>query len=109
MVSVQDCYAGDLGSIPGPGKKVDEGWKRWEVFPQATASPHQPYVGGQETVAGPAWDVEQPLISSPRTYDSLERILTPRLGEFSGGVPGWGFKKYTLCLISMVDDSRSVK
>ena len=31
-VSVQDCYAGDPGSIPGPDKKVGEGWKYWAVF-----------------------------------------------------------------------------
>ena len=34
--------------------------------------------------AGPVWDVEQLLISSPRGDGSLDRILTPRLGESSG-------------------------
>ena len=32
VVSVQGCYASDLGSIPGPGKKISEGWKCWAVF-----------------------------------------------------------------------------
>ena len=43
----------------------------------------------------PAWDVEQPLISLPRGNGSLEKILTPRLGEFSGGFLAGELKVYT--------------
>ena len=32
VVSVQGCHAGNLALIPGPGKKVSEGWKCWAVF-----------------------------------------------------------------------------
>ena len=32
--------------------------------------------------AGPVWDVERSLISSPKGDGTLERILTPRLGDF---------------------------
>ena len=114
LVSVQHCDAGDPGSIPSPGKSqwrletlgnvsvshslttprckigfspmwedrrlvlAKRCWLNWE-------DTHTKVGWVPRSCASPVWDVEWLLISSPWGDGSLEGILTPRLGEFSGG------------------------
>ena len=62
---------------------------KWQCFRMPQLHPtkvqnwYQAYVEGRGMGVSPAWDVERPPIYH-QDDGSLERILTPRLGEFSG-------------------------